>query len=599
MYSRKEKPFVFFKHSKSMIVRIACINTILLLIMFLGSSIIISHYSNTLYQDTLEDTEKAVASFQEFTNRKLSNIISIFDVTTLSRDVAPILSRVNQDYSYACSTDASNRITDYLIDCSHIDSEIYDLYIIPLNSFSYHYDPPASAHSVLQNYPFFEDSPLKEFLADNSSTTLFYYNAQPGYAPISCKPVVSFATKIYHSSRTSDSQVVGVFLINYQIDTFHSFCNTFLSSDLDTLLICDSSNTILYSSSTEDIGNIVEDKYPSNEETYIVTATPINPWNLTAMGIISRTNLFKDVNNMRLSQYTIIGICLMVNIIVSWILFRYYFLRVKDLVTIMQQTSLDKRLPVSGTDELSLISSAYNNMCEQIQLWINKHYRARIQLRTAELRTLTMQINPHFIYNTLENIRMKAVINGDDQVAEMIALFGSMFRWTMHPQTPFVRVEDELMYINSYLKLQAIHFSDRLQVDIDSEDWLLDYAVPKLILQPIVENSIIHGLKDQASANKALYIRITVIAKEADLIFNIEDNGIGMSVEQMNAIIAMLNNDSPAEEDTGIGLKNVHSRLRLLFGEQYGLQIQSNIGRGTTVRVVLPKMSLEEMSKYV
>ena len=142
------------------------------------------------------------------------------------------------------------------------------------------------------------------------------------------------------------------------------------------------------------------------------------------------------------------------------------------------------RLPVESSDEIGMLSSSFNDMCERLDDYIKRNYDAEIRRRTAELNALQAQINPHFLFNTIESIRMKAVEEGNMEIAQMLSLLGNMFRWSMRFDEKIVYIEDEVDYISSYLQLQRFRFSDKIDIDISVPDSLLDYGIPKLVLQP-------------------------------------------------------------------------------------------------------------------
>ena len=219
--------------------------------------------------------------------------------------------------------------------------------------------------------------------------------------------------------------------------------------------------------------------------------------------------------------------------------------------------------------------------------------------KQIELAALQSQINPHFLYNTLDTIRGQALIDGNAEVAEMIKTLSSFFRYSISRKGAAVTLRDELENIQNYMKIQQYRFGDRfrLEVDID-EPSVLDYYIPRLIFQPIAENAIVHGLKDTLRGG---IISISVEAED-DLIIMISDNGKGMSLDELDAlnrrihaVVADSGEDAPKDAaHTGIALANVHRRIELLYGAPYGVNIYSSANRGTNVELVLPIREVEE-----
>lgn len=221
-----------------------------------------------------------------------------------------------------------------------------------------------------------------------------------------------------------------------------------------------------------------------------------------------------------------------------------------------------------------------------------------IYSRQVELAALQSQINPHFLYNTLDAIRGQAIQDNNREVAMMIQTLSAFFRYSISRRGNAVTLRDELDNVQNYMKIQQYRFEDRfrLEMEIDDPD-VYDYYVPRLILQPIVENAIQHGLENMRSGGL-----ITIDVEEADdLIIMISDNGKGMSLQELDELNGRImaekaeeNRLAPAGKQEGIALVNVQKRIELFFGVPYGLHVYSSIGRGTDVEITLPVIRQEE-----
>ena len=210
--------------------------------------------------------------------------------------------------------------------------------------------------------------------------------------------------------------------------------------------------------------------------------------------------------------------------------------------------------------------------------------------KQAELTALQSQINPHFLCNTLESIRGQALLDGNNEIAKMMEALASYFRYSISRRGNFVTLRDELNNIKNYMMIQSYRFNNRfsLEIIIDEEDEkAYDYLIPRLILQPVVENSIYHGLEVLPEGGKII---IEVTLTENILILTVSDNGKGMDAKtlaELNARIRSANMEA-GEDGTGIALPNIHKRIQLLFGEEYGVNIYSTLNQGTDVEIVLP-----------
>lgn len=204
---------------------------------------------------------------------------------------------------------------------------------------------------------------------------------------------------------------------------------------------------------------------------------------------------------------------------------------------------------------------------------------------------LQNQINPHFLYNTLDSIRSEALKNKQVVIAEMIERLSKFFRYSISSRGNFVRLSEEVNHINDYIYIQKFRFEDRfeLYMNIENND-LLNYYIPKMILQPIVENSISHGLESKLETG---IIEININSTENKLYITVCDNGVGMPIKQLNELNEKLHSHHTTElplgnNRTGIALTNVNDRIHICYGDEYGLRIRSIEGIGTQIEIIVP-----------
>ena len=213
-----------------------------------------------------------------------------------------------------------------------------------------------------------------------------------------------------------------------------------------------------------------------------------------------------------------------------------------------------------------------------------------------ELTILQSQINPHFLYNTLDSIRSEALMNDQTDIAKMTEHLSKFFRYCISARDNIVRLADELSNIQDYIAIQKYRFGDRIDLSIEIEDEsLLDSYLPKLTLQPIVENAISHGVE---ALTRPGHITITARGTEQKLYITVSDNGVGMTFEELQQVNLRLKQESLAlrtrkrdggSGHSGIAMINVNARIQLCFGREYGLHFRSIPGEGTDVEIVLPK----------
>lgn len=234
-------------------------------------------------------------------------------------------------------------------------------------------------------------------------------------------------------------------------------------------------------------------------------------------------------------------------------------------------------------DELDMIAIEIDRMCESLQENIEKTYKSEVKQKEAELNALQAQIKPHFLYNTLEVIRMCALASKNKEVANMIYNLASMFKYSTYNNASDVKLSEMINYCQMYLNLCCTRYKGIIDYKVDIDEELLDFKVPKFILQPVIENSINHGMAKDRNDN-FIFIKANIVEEDIELI--VEDNGIGISSEKMSVIEENLNQN--LQKKSSIGLMNINSRLKIRFGDKYGIYINSEENRGTIVKIKIP-----------
>lgn len=236
-------------------------------------------------------------------------------------------------------------------------------------------------------------------------------------------------------------------------------------------------------------------------------------------------------------------------------------------------------------DEIGEINLGFTEMASQLEKTINDVYIGKIKQREAELIALEAQINPHFLYNTLDSIHWLALKNRDYDVSEQIEALSGIFKHVLNKGREIVSVREEIDFLKDYMFLQKAKYGDRITLDIRVENDSLEYATPKLILQPLVENAILHGLEQKVEGGT---IQVDIAREDGILRFVVRDDGKGSDEAKIRSMLA------DGEQSTNIfALKNIDERIKLRFGDSYGLSFHSREGSGTRVEVRLPALRQE------
>ncbi|SDZ57075.1 two-component system, sensor histidine kinase YesM [Evansella caseinilytica] len=288
-------------------------------------------------------------------------------------------------------------------------------------------------------------------------------------------------------------------------------------------------------------------------------------------------------------KITILSIIMMLTVVaiaLPYFSLRRHSKRVDQIVTRMrevQEGNLNIKIDTGrGNDDLSVISETFNETLDELNNYINKVYTSKIKQKEAELASLQTQINPHFLYNTLEAIRMKSLAEGGLTTAKMIVQLSELFRHSLKT-AELVTLEEEQNHAHQYIELFKIRFPGQLTSHFEGREGLNHYLVPPFILQPLIENFLIHGFKQSSNDNR---LQIKMREKKATLWIEIEDNGKGISEEKLAPLKQKLASGDSSSKS--IGLANVNQRIKLKYGQAYGVDIESTPDVQTVVTVRLP-----------
>jgi two-component system sensor histidine kinase YesM len=278
------------------------------------------------------------------------------------------------------------------------------------------------------------------------------------------------------------------------------------------------------------------------------------------------------------------------SVVAAWGLSKSIYTPIKklhDVTTTITKNDLQALMTSDNVDEITELGMSFNIMIGKIKELLDSKIREQENLKRAELRALQAQINPHFLYNTLDTIIWMAESKKTDQVVEIVSALSSFFRISLSKGMDWITIGEEVERIRSYLTIQKMRYHDILDFKIDVDEEVSENTILKLILQPLVENALYHGIKNKRQGGT---IVIRAKRKEEDeVLLEVEDNGIGFTAEKLAQLRAELEDDSgDIKLESGFGIGNVNKRIRLYYGKQYGLSIQSEYTTGTRVTLVIP-----------
>lgn len=315
--------------------------------------------------------------------------------------------------------------------------------------------------------------------------------------------------------------------------------------------------------------------------------------------LICVKDITSDINRVRWNRLLfIIGmavltifLALVINLIVQHLLGKFY--DILKSIRNVQKGDLSVVIPECGNDEMGELGTQINKMLERIKQLMNDNLNREMLAKNSEIRALQNQINAHFIYNVLESIKMMAEIDEEYAISDAVTSLGKLLRYSMKWVSGNVLVEQELEYIKNYMALINLRFDYEIYLSLNIPELILKQEIPKMSLQPIVENAICHGI-EQMVEDTNIYIK--GLLEGDDCVIEITDAGKGMTEDEVKRLKQKIAGeiDSNGGSGNGIGLKNVQDRIHIAFGEKYGIEIASMIGCYTKIRVRIPITHREE-----
>ncbi|MFS0723126.1 histidine kinase [Paenibacillus sp. 1P07SE] len=302
-------------------------------------------------------------------------------------------------------------------------------------------------------------------------------------------------------------------------------------------------------------------------------------------------SLIAPVDALTISPWKIIratliieGISVVVLLFIIWLFSRIFVRRIQRLnhkMQLVEEGTLTINLKVHASDEIGELESRFGKMLASINLLIEEGYKSKITQREAELRALQAQINPHFLYNSLSVINWKAIDAGSEEISRVAGILSTFYRTTLNQGKELISIRDEILNTRSYIEMQLIMHDHNFEVIYEIDEEILEQRMIKLILQPLVENAIEHGIDQKRSGSGVLRISGTIGDAGGTLVFTVEDNGPGMNPGIAEEVLV--------KQSRGYGLYNVQERIRFQYGNGYGVAIASEPECWTRVTVTIPK----------
>lgn len=378
-------------------------------------------------------------------------------------------------------------------------------------------------------------------------------------------------------------------------DFLNSLIRSYSFADGEMLLLQNTSGDILYSSDSALLKDMTisassnNNRYTEvriNGKDFLYTKADDSRYGLSIISL-------KPSNIITEATVKVLKRCLMQGLVL-WaisVAINYVFCKkimsplhlLSDKLKTVGEGNFDTKIDIKGSSEISNVGNSFNYMAEHINTLINENYLVRLNEQEARLIALEAQINPHFLYNTLQAISTEALVNDQEQIHEMVVSLASILRYSIKGGD-FVTLASEIQHVNKYIYLQKIRLGDKLQIAIDISEEASLCLVPKISLQTLVENSIVHGISDEITS---ISLSVKAYTNDGRLYLTVSDNGAGMSKERLQALIDSFSEESTAST-VGVGLSNLHARLNILYAQDSDFIIESTKGKGTSIKISIP-----------
>ncbi len=567
----------------SLRVKLGIIAIVLIAIPIIAISFTYSRTVREIIQNKY--TETAVQSVFE-TGEKLNFILDdVQEFSTVITSNSELLNMLNNRYDFR-PDEFGNVLRNFIT--SRDDIEVIDLILKDA-----YYTVGAKKINRLEG--------INEYLENSSG--------QPLWLPTKIEEIEILSGKFKKNYFTLARKIIdfntlknhGYLLIDLEEVLLEQAYAGLIDNEKVEVLICDNTGKIISHSDKEKIGDsIIEEPYSKAVladnfgHSYVQYKTDIgrvaiystienNGWKL--IKTVSTDYLYEELN--RIQKYLTVGGFIYSLMIILYILFfsiRYTepMMKMMGVIKRVEQGDLTARTEVRSNDEVGQLGHSLNNMISEMQVLIDRLVSEEQEKKEVELEALHAQINPHFLYNTLNTIKWMAKIQGNTGVSKAITALIKLLRISTNLGRDMITLREEIDYVMNYIVIQKLRFNRAINITYNIDEAFMDISVPKLILQPIVENSIIHGMEDE---NNELSVFISSRLDDDKLIIQVRDNGPGIDDTILKDLF---NNGSDRNRFSKVGLNNVNQRIKLYCGVEYGLTVESELGKGTIVAVTLP-----------
>ncbi len=580
--------------NKILILCICCILIPMVITAYLfynkANSIITDEVSNYMLQtlnQVMENCEKSIKDAEKISMSPYSNI-QVLSVMERERDLENGIQLLND----------RQIMTDFLSGVLNIKGDFSGVCIFTEKNENY------SIASMNSNYDFKKQDWYKE-LSQEKREWVILGPHYPAERFLHGEQAISFIRAIRKFSGSNN--VIGYFSIDINYNTIKKVLDKSVYGSNIQVYVLDENNDVVYSpdnsKTLEKLTNLNVESGTNNRvikdsdgEEKLISSVKSSYTKWQYICIVPTSKLTSNTSSI-ISYTIVVGlICVLLALAASILLSIAITKPLKELTSIMKSVEngdLDVKYSYRFKDEIGILSKGFNNMITNMNDLIKRVLEFRLKTKEAELEVLQSKINPHFLYNTLQSIQMKAVLDNNTDLADMIELLGNYMRFSISSMKEIIPLSSELEYLNNYINLQKIRFGDKLNFTVQADKNSLKCKILKLILQPLIENAIYHGL-EKKQGEWMLTVKCEVVNDKLHI--GVFDNGIGLSEEGLNNLRECIL--TQGKKEGSMGLKNVYERLAIVFEDAFEMKIDSIENIGTKIKIVMPAIMGEELNIF-
>jgi two-component system, sensor histidine kinase YesM len=568
---------------------------LLIIPLFLYSFITYRNFSDILQTKALFSAEKSFSQAYYSINDKLLRVINTMNVVVQDETINEITNTSTSNTDIFQQMDDMNRMTSFL---NHLeDKTVVDRSRLYVKDGLIYANKSDITTSSLFNIKDIQDTKWYQKLKQKGKRILW---CPPAYFEGDGLEEDTISAVTFLRSSNDFSEIIGLFRVDIAKENIEEILSNANTVENCITYIQNSEGVIVHSSGSKSM-----DRFKIADP-IVINNSNINKWNTTQVNnenvffhsklinnsdwymvtVIPYKEIFSESNKLRNQAYIQVLIIASIAYLLAFIISTSITGRISKLISRMRNIHSGNLTPIGQSkdkDEIGELIENYNYMISRLRLLIEEQYEMGQEVKNSELKFLQAQINPHFLYNTLDMVVCLSQENKYSEIEYSVKALAKFYRLSLSKGKEIIKIQDELMHVSAYIDIQNIRFKNRIEFIVDLDEYIQDFEILKITLQPIVENAIIHGIMEKES--KAGTIVISGNLENDEIILYVNDDGVGIREEELHKICS---GTVSSATGSSYGIKNINERLKLFYGEKYGLSFKSEYSEGTTVEIRIP-----------